>query len=84
MNIMVKKFPNIFFPSLHIMAFLFVFKQGHIYVCKFLYIERYFNIIAELDSNYSFQHNDIYKNSSNVWNRYRIYLYDQNIELYKI
>lgn len=40
---------------------LFVFKQGHdIYFCKFLYVERYFNVIAALESNYSFPHNNVY------------------------
>lgn len=67
------------------MAFcLFVFKQGYIYLWKFLCIKRYFSVIAELDSNYSFPHNDIHKKSFNVWNRYGIYLYYQNIELYWI
>lgn len=64
------------------MAFcLFAFKQGRdIYLREVLYVERYFNVIAELHSNYSFAHNDIYKNFLNVWNRYRIYLYGQDAE----
>lgn len=62
MNIKVKKILKTIFTSLHIMAScLFVFKQGYdIYFCKFLYVERYFNVIAALESNYSFPHNNVY------------------------
>lgn len=44
----------------------FVFKEVHIYLCNVLYTEKYFNVIAELESNYNFPQNNIYKNSFNV------------------
>lgn len=74
----------VIFTSLQIMAsHSFIFKQVHdIYSCKILYTEKYFHVIAELESNDNFPKNNIYKNSFNVWNRHRIHLHDQNIKLY--
>lgn len=79
----VRKYLTTIFTSLQIMASCsFVFKQVHIYLCNVLYPEKYFNVIAKLESNYNFPQNNIYKNSFNVSNRHRIHLYDQNIKLY--
>lgn len=62
-----KKIPNDYFYLIKIMASCsFVFKEVRIYSCNVLYTEKYFNVIAELESNYNFPQNNIYKNSFNV------------------
>lgn len=83
-NTKARKYLMIIFTSVQIMASCsFVFNQVHgIYSCKVLYTEKYCNVIAELDSNYNFPQNNIYKNSLSVRKRHRIHLYDQNIKLH--
>lgn len=67
-NTKVRKYQTIIFTSLQIMASRsFVFKQVHdIYSCKVLYTEKYFNVIAELESNCNSPQNNIYKNSFTI------------------
>lgn len=61
-NTKIRKYLMINFTSLPIMTFhSFVFKQVHnIYSCRVLYTEKYFNVIAELESNYNFAQNNIH------------------------
>lgn len=61
-NTKVRKYPMITSTSLPIRtSHSFVFKQVHdIYSCRVLYTEKYFNVIAELESNYNFTQNNIY------------------------